>query len=215
MRSLVGAFMVLIASAIMPSCSEEHREVIDGEVDYEVTPTMKTVNVSTLISDSGIIRYHIVSPLWLMYEEAKRPVWTFPKGLTLERYDDFFNKNATITCDSASYAKQEGLWELDRNVKVTNTLGERFLTDLLFWNEKSHRVYSDAFIHIERADRIIEGYGFTANDRMTQYEIRNVSGIFPVDELRAGATDADTTTTAEPKSYPGDQDSSNTNQEQS
>lgn len=206
--------VVTIVATILVACSEEHKDYIDGNIDYEVTPTMKTINVSTLISDSGIIRYHISSPLWLMFDEAKRPVWTFPKGLSLERYDDYFNKNATITADSASYAKQEGLWELDGNVKVTNTLGEKFITDQLFWNEKSHRVYSDAFIHIERADRIIEGYGFTANDRMTQYEIRNVSGIFPVDGLRAGATDVDTTASPEPQVYPADSDPDNSNPDQ-
>ena len=206
--------VVTIVATILVACSEEHKDYIDGNIDYEVTPTMKTINVSTLISDSGIIRYHISSPLWLMFDEAKRPVWTFPKGLSLERYDDYFNKNATITADSASYAKQEGLWELDGNVKVTNTLGEKFITDQLFWNEKSHRVYSDAFIHIERADRIIEGYGFTANDRMTQYEIRNVSGIFPVDGLRAGATDVDTTASPEPQAYPADSDPDNSNPDQ-
>ena len=40
-------------------------------------------------------------------------------------------------------------------------------------------MYSDSFIHIERSDRIIEGYGFESNEQMTDYVIRRPSGIFP------------------------------------
>lgn len=186
MRVLAVAMVLLLIGGMMPSCSEEHKEVIDGDVDYEVTPTMTTTRVETLISDSGIIRYRITSPVWYMFEEAQKPRWTFPEGLTLERYDNYFKKDGTITCDSATYLKQQGLWRLDGNVRVTNPVGEKFLTNQLFWNEKSHRVYSDSFIHIERADRVLEGFGFNSNDRMTEYVIRNVSGIFPVESFRAG-----------------------------
>ena len=35
-------------------------------------------------------------------------------------------------------------------------------------------------------NRIIEGYGFESNEQMTQYNIKKVSGIFPVDEERSG-----------------------------
>ncbi len=202
MLSIVAAATILWAAPALTSCREEHKEVISGDVDFETTPTMTTTKVETLISDSGIIRYRIISPLWYMYDEAAAPFWTFPRGLTLERYDNYYNKNGTITCDSASYVRPKGLWELNGNVKVTNTLGEKFLTDQLFWNEKDGRVYSEAFIHIERSDRILEGYGFTANDRMTQYTINDVSGIFPVEGLRKNAVEADTVNAPPPPQYP-------------
>lgn len=199
----------MLVAMTVSACREEHKEYVSGDADFEKTPTMTTTKVETLISDSGIIRYRIVSPIWHMYDEAREPRWTFPKGLTLERYDDYYNKNATIVCDSATYLRPKGLWELDGNVSVTNTLGEKFLTDKLFWNEKKGEVYSDAFIHIERSDRILEGYGFTANDRMTQYTIHNVAGIFPVEGLRDKAVDADTVNAPPAPAYPADSPDSN------
>ena len=36
--------------------------------------------------------------------------------------------------------------------------------------------------HIEKTDRIIEGYGFVSNDRMTTYTLDSVSGIFPMEQ---------------------------------
>lgn len=195
---------IVALTIVATACREEHKDFVDGKFDFENTPTMTTRNVETLISDSGIIRYRITSPLWLMYEEARQPHWRFPEGLQLERYDDFFHKNANIECDSATYFKDKGLWRLDGHVRITNTLDDKFATNQLYWNEKTHSVYSDSFIHIERTDRVLEGFGFTSNDRLTNYTIRQVSGIFPTEGLRAGATAVDTVAAAAapPPAYP-------------
>ncbi len=198
--AVLGTVLLTAATA----CHEEKKDFVDGKLDFERVPTMKTVNVETLISDSGIVRYRITSPLWLMFEEARDPHWYFPKGLKLERYNDFFQKDANISCDTATYYKDRGLWRLDGNVNITNTRNEKFMTRQLFWNEKSHEVYSDSFIHIERADRVLEGYGFKSNDRLTHYTINQVSGIFPVEGLRSSATEA--IDTVAPPAPPGADD---------
>ena len=66
--------------------------------------------------------------------------------------------------------------------QIKNRKGERFNTELLYWNQATEKVYSDRFIRIEQPDRIITGYGFDSNQQMTIYQIRNMGGIFYVDE---------------------------------
>ena len=56
---------------------------------------------------------------------------------------------------------------------------QRFLTPQLFWDQRQHKLYSDSFIHIERPDQVLEGYGFDSNEQLTRYNVRSVSGIFP------------------------------------
>lgn len=107
----------------------------------------------------------------------------------LEKYDNFFRIDATVDCDSATYFKEKQLWRLDGYVDITNMSNEKFLTQQLFWDQKNQKIYSDSFIHIERADRIIEGYGFVSNDKMTQYHVVNVSGIFPVEQDKETSAD--------------------------
>lgn len=174
------------------SCGEEKHPLLPGTLDPERFPTMRTTDVSTLISDSGIVRYKITAPLWLMFEEARRPQWRFPKGLHLEKYDNFFRRDATVDCDSATFFKEEQLWRLDGYVRIANIANEKFLTRQLFWDQRHHKIYSDSFIHIEKSDRIIEGYGFESDERMTNYRVRNVSGIFPIEDFKAGEQDNDT-----------------------
>lgn len=188
MRLLPVVAVVLMACMAMTvsSCKEEHKEMMSGRIDPEKFPTMKTTDVSTLVSDSGVTRYKIASPLWLMFDQAKVPVWRFPKGLHLEKYDDFFRKDATVDCDSATYYKNDQIWRLDGYVRIANVLNERFLTNQLYWDQRRQKIYSDSFIHIEKSDRIIEGYGFESNEKLTNYRVLNVSGIFPVDKFKNG-----------------------------
>ena len=144
---------------------------------------MKTLDVSTTISDSGYTRYHITSPLWLMFEEAKEPHWNFPQGLFVIKYDNRMKEDGSFTADTATYWSVKKLWRFDRNVRMKNVNGDRFLTQQLFWDQNLRKLYSDSFIHIERSDRIIEGYGFESNEEMTEYVIRRPSGIFPTSDF--------------------------------
>jgi LPS export ABC transporter protein LptC len=144
---------------------------------------MRTTNVSTLISDSGYTRYHITTPLWLMFEEARKPHWHFPQGLFVVQFDDSMHETGTFTADTATYYSLVKLWQFDRNVRMRNIAGDRFVTQQLFWDQNTHKVYSDSFIHIERADRTLEGYGFESNEQMTTYTIRKPSGIFPTGDF--------------------------------
>ncbi|MDE6049691.1 MAG: LPS export ABC transporter periplasmic protein LptC, partial [Paramuribaculum sp.] len=184
LRALPCAVLMLLMLCVnLSSCSGEDKKVYADDVDPETTPTMTTTDVSTLISDSGIVRYRVVAPVWYVYDEAAEPKWTFPQSLHLESYDDLFNKEATIDCDSATYLTNRQLWRLDGHVIVVNMAGEKFLTSQLFWNQKQQTVYSDSFIQIIRADRIMEGYGFVSDEQMTDFAVRNVSAILPAEMM--------------------------------
>ena len=175
---------LIAALTIIVACSDD-KPVGMADIDVSATPTMLTRNVETLISDSGITRFRITAPVWYVYDEAENPVWRFPESLLLERFDDKMNVEATVTSDSATYFKDRQLWRLDGHVNISNTAGEKFLTNQLFWDQSQHKVYSDSFIHIERIDKTLEGYGFTSNEQLTRYTIRDVSGIFPASTFSA------------------------------
>lgn len=177
-------FLLLGTSVLVVACSDEKTEVVHREVDGNVVPTMLTHDVVTVISDSGITRYRITTPVWYVYDEADVPTWKFPEGMFMEKFAPDFSTDATIVCDSATYFKNDGTWRLDGNVNILNTAGEKFLTQQVFWDQRDKTVYSDSFIHIEKNDRTIEGYGFESNERMTIYTVNRPSGIFPASTFK-------------------------------
>lgn len=174
--------LAIIVILVVASCGSDKKELIDVSVDYETTPTMKTTQISTVISDSGVVRYKITAPLWLVFDEAKEPRWNFSQGLHLDKFDNNQNQDATFDCDSATFLSQRKIWRFDGTVYAQNVAGDKFFTNQLFWDQRDKKVYTDSFIHIEKSDRIIEGYGFVSNENMTEYDVNKVSGIFPINE---------------------------------
>ena len=166
------------------SCNDDGTSVVDHDTDPDSVPTMTTTDVQTVISDSGRTRYRITAPLWNMFEEAKHPHWTFPDGVTCEELDNAYKTISTIKCDSAYFDKEESLWTLTGNVHITTATGDIVMTDQLKWDQKKHMMYSDAFIHVEKQGRIIEGYGYESDESLTTYQLRQVEAIFPIDESR-------------------------------
>lgn len=92
-----------VVAALACACADDKRETIAISADPETFPTMRTINVSTLISDSGYTRYHITTPLWLMFEEAREPHWSFPDGMFIVQFNDSLQETGTFTSDTATY----------------------------------------------------------------------------------------------------------------
>lgn len=178
----VAVAATLAAVILSGGCKEDGKLGVAGKIDPKTMPSMSTVNVATLISDSGITQYKIVSPLWNVYDEVDTPYWNFPKGIYLQKYDRKFNVIASVAADSARFFRMLNLWRLDGHVELKKEPGELFMTQQLFWDQRRNRLYSDSFIHIETPDRMLEGIGFESNDRLTKYTIKHPTGIFPVNE---------------------------------
>ena len=198
LRALPAAALAgLLCLAAVSSCGGDGDKAYIPNTDPETTPSMTTVDVSTLISDSGVMRYKITAPVWYVFDHSTNPRWTFPQTLHLEQFDDFFNKDATIDCDSATYFSSKQLWRLDGHVRVVNLAGERFLTQQLFWDQKQQKVYSDSFVQVFRSDRVVEGHGFVSNETMTKFQVTDVSAILPVQQF-TGVGAADSVAAASP-----------------
>ncbi len=177
-RALCIVFLVL---AVYVGCSHS-KPITDGRIDdRQKTPSLTALDISTVISDSGITRYRITTPEMLIFDRDERSNWSFPKGLHFERFDETYKVNAQIDCRWAIYYDKERLWILKDSVRCTNIEGEKFETDLLNWDEQNQRIYSDAPITITKATMIIYGTGFESNQMMTKYRINKVTGVLPVD----------------------------------
>ena len=181
-QNITAAFFAAVMFVIFPACSGNNKNLAEAIAENDTVPSMKSLGVTTLISDSGITRYKIVAEEWIIHDKKKIPYWAFEKGVYLEKFDSLFHIDASIKADTAYYYEKKKLWELRSNVHIRSQRGDKFDTDLLFWDEKQERVYSDKFIRIEQEDKIITGYGFESNQQMTEYQIYNNTGIFTVED---------------------------------
>lgn len=184
---VLGAMVMLL---LFSACSGRKKELGAAITERDSLPVMDTKGVATLISDSGVTRYRVNAEEWLIFDRKNPPYWAFEKGIYLEKFDSVFQVEASIEADTAYFYNKEELWKLTGNVHIQNLKGERFDTELLYWDQRKQKVYSDAFIRIEQPDRIITGHGFESNQQMTVYTIRRPEGIFYVDEEEAAPADS-------------------------
>ena len=183
-KELTGTTIVSLAVVVLiflASCQEKQFNAPAIECRDSLA-VMSTYDVSTLISDSGRISYKIDAEEWLVFDKRQPPYWAFEKGVYLEKYDLDMNVEATIKCDTAYYYSSQQLWKLIGNVDIRNQKNERFYTDLMYWDQENEKIYSDAYIKIEQEDQVTEGVGFSSNQSMTLWEIKNTKGIYTIKE---------------------------------
>lgn len=176
-----AAALAVVVPIFVTSCNSVQEESVIIE-NRDSMAVMSTYDVSTIISDSGRISYRIDAEEWLIFDRRQPPYWAFEKGVYLEKYDYGMNVEATIKCDTAYYYSEQKLWKLIGNVDIRNPKNERFYTDLMYWNQEEEKIYSDAYIKIEQEEQTTEGIGFSSNQNMTQWEIKNTKGIYTIKE---------------------------------
>lgn len=198
----LSALLAVAGGALVVTGCKDEKPLGTSNVNAAKMPTMMTRDVQTLISDSGVTRYRITTPVWYVYDETDQPYWSFPEGVSLDKYDNFFRSQATVRADSATFLKNQQIWRLDGHVSITNVMKEKFITPQLYWDQRQHKLYSDSFIHIERPDKVLEGYGFDADEQLTRYEIRRVSGIFPAETFTHGGGTGSAPVAPAPASMP-------------
>jgi LPS export ABC transporter protein LptC len=188
---LFGAIAMFLFTSV--SCSREKKELVDIVFDKEQSYTMRATDVSTLISDSGVTRYKMVTAEWLFFEEAAEPYWFFPEKVHVEKFDTLFQVEASIDADTAYFFTKKKLWKLISHVEVKNLQGEQFETSLLYWDQNLEKIYSDQYIRITKGELINTGIGFESNQRLTKYQIFKPSAEIPYQQKAPDSTAVDTT----------------------
>ncbi|NDV79041.1 LPS export ABC transporter periplasmic protein LptC [Dysgonomonas sp. 511] len=191
---LLGVAIAIFAIPFLfASCKKEVKNAVDFHYDSEQTPTVNTDSVTMLISDSGIIRYKVITQTWEMFNEAKDPHSYFPDKVYLEQYDTLFNIVVVVKADTAWNYSRRKLWRLKGNVFIRNVVGETFTTEELFWDQQKAKIYSDKPVEVNSPNKgILRGKnGFESNQNMTDYEFKGVgnSPVYVREQQEGGNSD--------------------------
>lgn len=177
-RTLLLVFLFSPFVVFTNSCEETIEHTAPAINDRDSVSMMTTYGVNTLISDSGVIKYRIVSEKWDVNTIKNPSRWTFDKGLFLEQFDEKFHIQAYIQADTAYYFDQKKLWELRGRVRVKTNDGIRFSSEELFWDQNRHELYSHRFSRIVSPEREIQGTYFRSDEHFSHYTVSNSKGSF-------------------------------------
>lgn len=197
----VGNMHIIIICVLLAlfvsACQEAVEHTAPAIRDRDSASVMTSWGVNTLISDSGVIKYRIVTERWDVNAVKHPSRWTFDKGLFLEQFDEKFHIQAYIQCDTAYYYDQMHLWELRSRVRVRTKEGLRFTSEQLFWDESRHELYSYVFSRLVTPERTLQGSFFRSDERMTHYLVTNSRGSFQSTDFGGSTAGSDSAKAAQ------------------
>ena len=186
MKAFIKVYFLFFSCFLVVSCKEAVEHTAGAIRERDSVAVMTTLGVNTLISDSGITKYRIVTERWEVNQNKKPSRWVFDKGLFLEQFDEKFHVQAYIQCDTAYYYDQLRLWELRSRVRILTKNGLRFSSNQLYWDENKHELYSYTFSRLVTPERTLQGSYFRSDERMTHYLVTNSRGSFESADFGGG-----------------------------
>lgn len=165
------------------ACSEAQEHTAPAVNPEDSVSMMTTYGVNTLISDSGVIKYRIVTERWDVNTVRQPSRWEFMKGVFFEQFDERFHVVGYVQADTAWYYDQKRLWKLRGRVSIRNTNGLVYTSEELYWDGLSHEFYSTVYSRLVTPERTIEGTYFRSDEQMTHYTVTNSKGSFVPNDL--------------------------------
>lgn len=191
MEGRLSPIFIFLALLLLGSCEERKEHTAPAIHDRDSVSMMTTYGVNTLISDSGVIKYKIVTERWDVNNIKQPTRWTFERGIFLEQFDEKFHVEGYINADTAWYYDQLKLWKLRGRVHIRNVNGLVFDSEELYWDGIKHEFYSYCFSRVVTPERTMEGTYFRSDEHMAHYEISNSVGSFQSEDLEGGSQQGD------------------------
>ncbi len=175
------AVLVLLATMHTACIRNTSKELQTVEAHQEMA-SFSVKDLHTTVTDSGFYKYDFETPQLSQYDNVEVPYIDFPVGLKFKMYAQKGKiVKSHIRCNNAKYYKDDAIWELNNDVEAITEKQDILNTEQLFWNTKSHRIYSDKFVKITTKNQVITGYGFESDENLSKYEIKHPGGEIEVD----------------------------------
>jgi LPS export ABC transporter protein LptC len=163
------------------SCQKNDVEKIKSFEHPPGAPEILADSITVLFSDSAIVRFILTAPKLKIYQDEEEPHTEFPEGFVIKQFNKDNIITSNIKADYGKHFEDKELWEARQNVVAVTENNDTLKTDLLFWDEKNDKIYSDQFVKFIQQEQIITGIGFESDLQMKNWHIKNVKGTVIVE----------------------------------
>lgn len=176
-KSIAAIFFV----AMLFSCQGRINAVRELDTD-NFSPQVEEGGVNLIYTDSGKVAAKLRSPKLLDYRNLKFPYQEFPKGVSVDYYDNNDKKN-TVIADYAIVYTETDLVDLRGHVKIVTGDSTILNAKQLYWDRKRKWIFSDVDYTLKMTNGAVnEGKGFDANEKFDNFISRSNTGIQYIDE---------------------------------
>ncbi len=170
-------------SVVLSACEKQNGHTAPAVNDRDSAAMMETYGINMLISDSGVIKYRIVTERSIMNQNVNPKRTIFDRGVFMTQFDEKFHVQSYIQCDTAYRYDELRLFELRGHVRINTKDGLKFRGEELFWDQSKHEYYSNKYSYLETPERTLEGRYFRSDENMRKYYVSNSKGSFEMGDI--------------------------------
>ena len=182
LKKIAGCVLCLyICGFTFTSCRNSTKLIDEVTKKDSIFPTDHGKKVEILYTDSGAVRWRLISPVMNHYTyQVKERYLEMPEGLYLEFFNDSNKVKTTLKANYGIRYEEAKKTEVKYKVIVTNASGEVLNTEQLFWDEATRKIYTKEFVKITTKKEILTGTGLEAEEDFSEWTMKNISGSISV-----------------------------------
>ncbi|MEG1553610.1 MAG: LPS export ABC transporter periplasmic protein LptC [Rikenellaceae bacterium] len=178
---------LLFWSAIfIVGCKE--KKVVKSSADIRIT--MTSTNLTITQYKDGKMTYRFTTPHLTRYEgKGKSGMDTaymiFDKGIDVVTFSDSTKQiESHVVSKWAVFRETENIWEARDSVVGLSADGKKLFTNLLFWDQNKHSIYSPIHTRVDSGEESVVGVnGFVSDEKMDDIVFNKSQGRFLIDTL--------------------------------
>jgi LPS export ABC transporter protein LptC len=154
-------------------------------IDFSQVPMQTVDDMFAVKTKNGIVEMRIEADRMLRYETDTTTMELFPDGFAVYSYTDEGLLETILLSDQAkhiTFKHSDGEeWQAFGNVSVQNIIKrETMETDTIYWDQRTHQIYTDCYIRMYSPDGFMQGYGMRSDDKARNAIIRKPFNSYSV-----------------------------------
>lgn len=178
-NKLCFVFLSISFVLVFAGCNEkqETKKSDKDTLNYAIQPDQTGWNVEVFFIDSSFTKAVLHAKRTRVFSQRLETL--MDGGLQV----DFLSKQtqkrvSVLTSDSARIDdKTKDMIASGHVVVVGDSSKARLETSILYWNNKTQKLFTTAFVKIIRPNETLQGYGLESDQYLINYKIFKVSGV--------------------------------------
>lgn len=168
------------------SCEQNGMEKVKALSGKDEVPLRTTYGVKMTYADSGETDMKLFAEKMDHFEGRKGARIKFRQGFRVLFFESEDSIASELEAQKGTLYEGQSRMIARNDVVVRNSDGERLNTEKLVWDQDSGKVYSDKFVKITRSDGVIHGKGLVAEEDLSSYRIKEITGEWYFDRPEQG-----------------------------
>ncbi len=172
--------LLMCGLLLVTACRQPPAPEVIAAVQAEQQPEQESWQVDYRLSLEGRPRARLLAA-HLIREESSESTYVVLEGTAQEPVRGWIftsagDSAATLQARRIVYYENHRRFEAEGAVELITREGRRLLTERLRWLEDRQRLYAPGFVRILAPDEQIEGFELDADEQLSAYRLRRVTG---------------------------------------